>query len=147
MGEDIDYSKLPRRDVLCIDVKSFFASVEAVRRKIHPLDAYIIVISDFERPGAVVLASSPKVKKEFGIKTGSRKFQIPEDPKLMIVEPSMSLYLEINRRICDIFRRFVADEDLLVYSIDEAFLDISATRKLFGEPLEIAKKNPKNYMG
>ena len=140
MGEDIDYSKLPRRDVLCIDVKSFFASVEAVRRKIHPLDAYIIVISDFERPGAVVLASSHKVKKEFGIKTGSRKFQIPEDPKLMIVEPSMSLYLEINRRICDIFRRFVADEDLLVYSIDEAFLDISATRKLFGEPLEIAKK-------
>ena len=140
MGEGIDYSKLPRRDVLCIDVKSFFASVEAVRRKIHPLDAYIIVISDFERPGAVVLASSPKVKKEFGIKTGSRKFQIPEDPKLMIVEPSMSLYLEINRRICDIFRRFVADEDLLVYSIDEAFLDISATRKLFGEPLEIAKK-------
>lgn len=76
MGEGIDYSKLPRRDVLCIDVKSFFASVEAVRRKIHPLDAYIIVISDFERPGAVVLASSPKVKKEFGIKTGSRKFQI-----------------------------------------------------------------------
>ncbi|WP_417202264.1 Y-family DNA polymerase [Acetoanaerobium sticklandii] len=140
MGEDIDYSKLPRRDVLCIDVKSFFSSVEAVRRKIHPLDAYIIVISDFERPGAVVLASSPKVKKEFGIKTGSRKFQIPEDPKLMIVEPSMSLYLEINRRICDIFRRFVADEDLLVYSIDEAFLDISATRKLFGEPLEIARK-------
>ncbi|WP_347451397.1 Y-family DNA polymerase [Acetoanaerobium noterae] len=140
MGEDIDYSKLPRRDVLCIDVKSFFASVEAVRRKIHPLAAYIIVISDFERPGAVVLASSPKVKKEFGIKTGSRKFQIPEDPKLMIVEPSMSLYLEINRRICDIFRRFVADEDLLVYSIDEAFLDISATRKLFGEPLEIARK-------
>ena len=126
--------------MLCIDVKSFFASVEAVRRKIHPLDAYIIVISDFERPGAVVLASSPKVKKEFGIKTGSRKFQIPEDPKLMIVEPSMSLYLEINRRICDIFRRFVADEDLLVYSIDEAFLDISATRKLFGEPLEIARK-------
>ena len=52
----------------------------------------------------------------------------------------MSLYLEINRRICDIFRRFVADEDLLVYSIDEAFLDISATRKLFGEPLEIARK-------
>ena len=140
MGEDIDYSRLPRRDVLCIDVKSFFASVEAVRRKIHPLDAYIIVISDFERPGAVVLASSPKVKKEFGIKTGSRKFEIPNNPKLMIVEPSMSLYLEVNSMICDIFKRYVADEDLLVYSIDEAFLDISSTRKLFGKPMDIAKK-------
>ncbi len=139
MTEAIDYSKLPRRDVLCIDVKSFFASVEAVRRRIHPLDAYIIVISDFERPGAVVLASSPKVKKEFGIKTGSRKYEIPDDDKLMIVEPSMSLYLEVNQMICDIFRRYVADEDLLVYSIDEAFLDVSATRNLFGEPLDIAK--------
>ncbi len=139
MTEAIDYSKLPRRDVLCIDVKSFFASVEAVRRQIHPLDAYIIVISDFERPGAVVLASSPKVKKEFGIKTGSRKYEIPDDDKLMIVEPSMSLYLEVNQMICDIFRRYVADEDLLVYSIDEAFLDVSATRNLFGEPLDIAK--------
>ena len=97
MTDYMDYSKLPRRDVLCIDVKSFFASVEAVRRRIHPLDAYIIVISDFERPGAVVLASSPKVKREFGIKTGSRKYEIPDDSKLMIVEPSMSLYLEVNQ--------------------------------------------------
>ncbi len=140
MTDYMDYSKLPRRDVLCIDVKSFFASVEAVRRRIHPLDAYIIVISDFERPGAVVLASSPKVKREFGIKTGSRKYEIPDDSKLMIVEPSMSLYLEVNQKICEIFRRYVSDDDLLVYSIDEAFLDVSSTRNLFGEPLDIARQ-------
>ena len=136
----IDYQKLPRRDILCIDVKSFFASVEAVRRNLHPLDAYIIVISDFNRPGAVVLAASPKVKKEFGITTGSRKFQIPDNKKIILTEPSMGLYLKKNLEICNIFRRYVSEEDLWIYSIDEAFLDISSTRSLFGTPGETARK-------
>lgn len=137
---NIDYQKLPRRDLLCIDVKSFFASVEAVRRNINPMDAYIVVLSDFNRPGAVVLAASPKVKKEFGITTGSRKFQIPNNKKIIITEPSMGLYLQKNLEICDIFRRFVSEEDLWIYSIDEAFLDISSTRNLFGTPKEVAIK-------
>lgn len=136
----IDYAKLPRRDVLCIDVKSFFASVEAVRRKMHPLEAYVIVISNFDRPGAVVLAASPRVKKEFGIKTGSRKFEIPNDPRLKIVEPSMALYLKVNQMICDIFRKYVAEEDLLIYSIDESLLDVSETRQLFGDAWTIAER-------
>lgn len=135
----IDYEKMPRRDILCVDVKSFFASVEAVRRKIHPLEAYIIVISNYDRPGAVVLASSPKVKKEYGIKTGSRKYEIPKVDKLMIVEPSMALYLKVNQMICDVFRRYVAEEDLLIYSIDESLLDVSSTKCLFGNAYEIAK--------
>lgn len=137
---NIDYQKLPRRDLLCIDVKSFFASVEAVRRGIDPMEAYIIVISDFDRPGAVVLAASPKVKNEFGITTGSRKFQIPNNKKIILTEPSMGLYLQKNLEICDIFRRYVSEEDLWIYSIDEAFLDISSTRGLFGTPKEIALK-------
>lgn len=140
----IEYQKLPRRDLLCVDVKSFFASVEAVRRNLDPMEAYIIVISDFERPGAVVLAASPKVKKEFGITTGSRKFQIPNNKKIIITEPSMSLYLERNLEICNIFRRYVSEEDLWIYSIDEAFLDISSTRGLFGTPKEIALKIQKD---
>ncbi len=135
---NIDYQKLPRRDLLCIDVKSFFASVEAVRRNIDPMEAYIVVISDFKRPGAVVLAASPKVKKEFGITTGSRKFEIPNSKKIILTEPSMGLYLQKNLEICDVFRRYVSEEDLWIYSIDEAFLDISSTICLFGSPKEIA---------
>lgn len=49
MVRPIDDEYLPRRDVFCIDVKSFFASVEAVRRRIHPLHAYVIVIARKER--------------------------------------------------------------------------------------------------
>ncbi|MCP3764567.1 Y-family DNA polymerase [Domibacillus sp. A3M-37] len=139
METPIENDELPHRDVLCIDVKSFFASVEAVRRRIHPLYAYIIVIANRGRPGSVVLAASPRVKKEFGIKTGSRNFEIPNDPRLMVVEPSMALYLKVNQMVMNIFRRFVTDEDLHIYSIDEAFLDVTASRRLFGDKHTIAK--------
>lgn len=132
---DINYDDMPLRYLLCVDVKSFFASVEAVRQGIDPLEAYIIVVSDVLRPGAVILAASPKIKAEYGIKTGNRQFEIPKnDPKIMVVNPSMSLYLEINRQINDIFRQYAADEDILVYSIDESFLDITATAHLFEDP-------------
>lgn len=66
----MDYSHQPKRDILCIDVKSFFASVESVKRQLHPLESYIVVMSNPNLDGGLVLASSPKVKKEYGIRTG-----------------------------------------------------------------------------
>ena len=135
----IDFSHFPRRSILCIDVKSFFASVEAVRRGIDPLEAYIAVVSDVRRTGAVVLASSPKVKSEYSIKTGNRLFEIPKRSPIMVVEPNMALYIHINRAIQNIFRRFVADEDLHIYSIDESILDVTASLKLFGSAEAIAQ--------
>ncbi|WP_052712265.1 Y-family DNA polymerase [Domibacillus indicus] len=110
-----------------------------MRRRIHPLHAYVIVIAHKERSGSVVLAASPRVKKEFGIQTGSRNYEIPKDPRLLIVEPSMALYLKVNKMILDIFRRFVAEEDLHCYSIDEAFLDVTASKRLFGDKFTIAR--------
>ena len=138
--DQIDYSRMPLRHILCVDVKSSFASIEAVRRGIDPLKAYIIVVSALNRPGAVVLASSPLVKEEYKIKTGNRKFEIPNDPKLMIVPPSMGLYIKQNRLINKIFSRFAVSEDILTYSIDESFLDVTATTNLFGDPMKIANK-------
>lgn len=139
MRLDINYDSLPKRSVVCIDVVSYFASVEAVRRKIHPLDAYIAVVADKNRPGSVVLAASPKVKA-MGIKTGSRVYEIPTDSRITLVEPSMKLYLKVNKMIGDIFKRFVSDEDLFFYSIDESFLDLTASERLFGDKFEMARK-------
>ena len=90
----MDYSHQPKRDILCIDVKSFFASVESVKRGIHPLDSYIVVMSNQELEGGLVLASAPRVKKEYGIRTGSRRFEIPKNSKIQIVEPRMALYIK-----------------------------------------------------
>ena len=82
----VDFSRFPRRSVLCIDAKSFFASIEAVRRGLDPLEAYIAVVSDLRRTGAVVLASSPRVKSEYNIKTGNRLFEIPKRSPVFMID-------------------------------------------------------------
>lgn len=146
----VDFSRFPRRRVLCIDVKSFFASVEAVRRGLDPLEAYIAVVSDVGRTGAVVLASSPRVKLEYNIKTGNRLFEIPKRSRIMVVDPNMALYIKMNQAIQNIFRRFVTDEDLHVYSIDESILDVTASHDLFGPAETIAEailKTVKDELG
>lgn len=136
----MDYTHEPKRDLLCIDVKSFFASVESVKRHIHPLESYIVVMSNPDLDGGLVLASSPRVKKEYGIKTGSRRFEIPKNSKIQIVEPRMKLYIKVNMMINEIFREFVSDEDIHIYSIDESFLDVTHSHALYGNTYEIAKK-------
>ncbi|MGX8791064.1 Y-family DNA polymerase [Oceanobacillus sp. M60] len=136
----MDYSKEPRRDIICIDVKSFFASVEAAERKQHPLKSRIAVVSKPDNQGGLVLAASPLVKKEYGVKTGTRIYEIPQKANIDIVEPRMAVYLQKNMEILRIFKRYVAKEDLLVYSIDESFLDVTKSHKLFGSTHDIARK-------
>ena len=140
MLQVMDYSKEPYRDILCIDVKSFFASVEAVERRQHPLKARIAVVSKPDNNGGLVLASSPLVKQLYGIKTGTRVYEIPRDAAIEIVEPRMALYLEKNLEIISIFKQFVAEEDLHVYSIDESFLDVTHSHSLFGSTQAIASQ-------
>lgn len=136
----MDYSNEPRRDIMCIDAKSFFASVEAAERKQHPLKSRIAVVSKPDNQGGLVLASSPLVKQEYDVTTGTRIYEIPHQAKIEIVEPRMALYLEKNLDILRIFKRYVAEEDLLVYSIDESFIDVTKSHKLFGSTHDIAKK-------
>ncbi len=141
--EDIimmDYSNEPSRDILCIDAKSFFASVEAVERGQHPLKARIAVVSKPDNQGGLVLASSPLIKREYGVKTGTRIYEIPKRANIEIVEPRMALYLKKNLEILNIFKRYVPEEDLLVYSIDESFLDVTQVHSLFGTTDDIARK-------
>lgn len=136
----MDYSNEPHRDILCVDIKSFFASVEAVERGQNPLTARIAVVSKPNSQGGLVLAASPKVKELYQIKTGSRVYEIPRQAKIQIVEPRMELYLEKNLAIIDIFKRYVPIKDLHVYSIDESFLDVSDSTKLFGHRQKISSK-------
>lgn len=83
----IDYSQFPRRNILCVDMKSFYASVSAVTMGFNPLTSYLAVVGSTERQESEVLAASPALKKDVGIKTGSRLFEILEDPRIHIVNP------------------------------------------------------------
>lgn len=134
----MDYSNEPHRDILCIDIKSFFASVEAVERHQHPLEAMIAVVSKPDNNGGLVLAASPRVKELYNVKTGTRVYEIPKHSQIEIVEPRMALYLKKNLEIVEIFKRYVSIEDLHVYSSDESFLDVTFSHALFGTTKEIA---------
>ncbi|WP_270998038.1 Y-family DNA polymerase [Listeria seeligeri] len=119
----------------------FFASVECVKRRLNPLEAYLVVMSNAERAGGLVLAATPKMKSVHRIKTGSRMYELPTwDERIIIAPPRMKLYLKVNAMIQAIFRRYVPAEFIHVYSIDECFLDITGSHLLFGSTDEIVRK-------
>ncbi len=70
----MDYSQFPKRAILCIDMKAFYASVAAVMLGLDPMSCYLAVVGSTDRQGSVVLAASPRMKKDFKIKTGSRLY-------------------------------------------------------------------------
>ena len=55
-----DYNLLEERDILCIDQKSFFASVSCIQKGLNPLETKLAVVADTKRQGSVVLAATPK---------------------------------------------------------------------------------------
>jgi DNA polymerase V len=136
----MDYSQFPYERILCIDMKSFFASCSAVMLGLDPLTCYLVVVGDTERQGSIVLAASPKMKKEFGIKTGSRLFEVPKDPRIHVVNPKMGTYVRISTEITRLFHRYVPKEAIHTYSIDESFLKVDGAEKLWGDAMTIATK-------
>lgn len=137
---DKRYTKEPRRDILCIDMKSFYASIECVENGWPPLETMLVVMSNAENTGGLVLASSPAAKERLGISNVTRKFDLPNHPDLKIVPPRMALYIKKNMQIAEIIRRFAADEDFYCYSVDEFFIDITESYQLFGKTVyEVAR--------
>lgn len=136
----VDYSMLPQNKILCVDMKSFYASCSAVIEGLDPLNCYLAVAGNLERQGSVVLAASPRLKKEFGIKTGSRLFEIPKDPRIQIVEPRMKTYLRISTEISRVFNRYVPKEAIHTYSVDESFIKVDGAIHLWGDAQAIAQK-------
>ena len=127
-----DYRFEPRGDYLCIDCKSFYSSVECVERGLNPLTTMLVVLSGSDRPGGLVLAASPAAKKELGISNVTRKYELPDHKDLICVPPRMNLYIETNIKIVNIIRRYVSDDDIHVYSIDELFVRFDKVKNLYG---------------
>lgn len=140
----IDYSAMPKSKILCVDMKSFYASCSAVMEGLDPLNCYLAVVGEKQRQGSIVLAASPRLKKDFGIKTGSRLFEIPDDPRIKIVEPKMATYLRISTEITRVFNRYVPKEAIHVYSVDESFIKVDGAAQLWGDACTIAEKVKKD---
>lgn len=146
------------RIYLCIDLKSFYASVECIERNLDPMTTNLVVADSSRTEKTICLAVSPALRTN-GIPGRPRLFEViqkvrtvNEDrrrkapggrlkgesydacalkahPELglayIVAPPRMALYIEYSTRIYDIYLKYIAPEDIHVYSIDEVFMDIT----------------------
>ena len=130
---------MEKKIYLCIDLKSFYASCECVERGLDSLHTNLVVADPSRGPGAICLAVSPSLK-ELGVRNRCRLFEIPRNINYITAIPRMSLYINYSAKIYGIYLKYVAKEDIFVYSIDECFLDITSYLKLYNKtPLKLAK--------
>lgn len=122
-----NYSK---RNIMCIDLKSFFASCECVERGLDPFQVPLVVANPNQGNGAITLAITPCLKAQ-GIPSRVRLYDIPKHVKYEIVPPRMKLYIKKSKEVVGIYLDYVSEEDLHIYSIDECFLDVTNYLKLY----------------
>ena len=142
----------------CIDLKSFYASVECCERGLDPITTNLVVADASRTEKTICLAVSPSLKA-YGIPGRARLFEVIQKVKsvnyvrkrnnynrkfigksydsveldknknleldFIAAVPRMSLYIDYSTRIYNIYLKYIAPEDIYVYSIDEVFIDIS----------------------
>ena len=114
-----------QRSYLCIDLKSFFASVECVERGLDPMKENLVVADPSRGNGAICLAITPAMKK-LGIANRCRIYEIPHNVKYITALPRMKKYIEYAAKIYSIYLRYISKDDIHPYSIDEMFLDVTS---------------------
>lgn len=120
---------------LCIDLKSFYASVECVERDLDPLEARLVVADPDRGEKTICLAVTPALKK-MGIKSRCRIFDIPDSVKYIKARPRMRLYMKYAADIYKIYLKYFSSNDIYVYSIDEVFIDAGRYRKMYGNDIK-----------
>ncbi len=119
--------KSGNRLYIAIDLKSFYASVECVERGLDPLAANLVVADESRTDKTICLAVSPSLKK-LGIPGRARLFEVKQKARgvdFIIATPRMAKYIEVSCKIYDIYLKYIAPEDIHVYSIDEVFMDVT----------------------
>ena len=153
-----------QRQYIAIDLKSFYASVECVERKLDPLTTNLVVADSGRTEKTICLAVSPSLKA-YGIPGRARLFEVvqrvrdvnrerkskapgrqftgsscyapelEEHPELelsyIVAPPRMAFYLEYSTTIYNIYLKYIAPEDIHVYSIDEVFMDVTHYLKTY----------------
>ena len=158
----------------CIDLKSFYASVECVERGLNPLKNNLVVADKSRTDKTICLAVSPTLK-QYGIGGRARLFEVLSKIKeinkmrrkdngykkftgksvnddilkndktkeldLIIAPPRMAHYIDYSAKIYNIYLKYIAKEDIFVYSIDEVFMDITNYLKYYNlSPKELITK-------
>ena len=141
---------------ICIDLKSYYASVECVHRGLDPLRANLLVADPTRSDQTICLAVSPALKamgvpgrpRLFEAKQAIRMYEAQHHTKVeyIIAVPRMAEYERISAKIYGIYLRYVAPEDVHVYSIDECFIDCTGYLHMYLEEAQRTGSNPAHVM-
>ena len=161
------------RVYLCIDLKSFYASVECVDLGLNPITTNLVVADKSRSEKTICLAVTPALKY-FGITGRPRLFEVIQkvkninqerlihlpfrqftgksynitelqhNPSLALAfiaaPPRMAHYIKYSTLVYEIYLKYIAPEDIHVYSIDEVFIDITSYLKVYNiTPYNLAK--------
>ena len=114
-----------QRTYYCIDMKSFYASVECAERGYNPFETNLVVADLTRGKNALCLAITPKMKA-LGIKNRCRLAEIPKSVKYEVAPPRMALYIKYAADLYSMYLDYFDPQDIHVYSIDESFIDVTA---------------------
>ena len=144
------------RTYICIDLKSYYASVECVHRGLDPLKANLLVADPSRSDQTICLAVSPSLKamgvpgrpRLFEAKQAIRLYEAQHHTKVdyIIAVPRMAEYEKVSAQIYSIYLRYVAPEDVHVYSIDECFIDVTGYLHMYRSEAEAAGVHPAHVM-
>ena len=149
---------------MCIDLKSFYASVECIERGLDPLNTNLVVADESRTEKTVCLAITPSLK-QYGLGGRARLFEVIQKVKsinyerrknnnykkfnsksfldselkkdrtleldFIIAPPQMKKYMKYSTNIYKIYLKYLAPEDIFVYSIDEVFCDITTYLSMY----------------
>ena len=159
---------------MCIDLKSFYASVECIERGLDPLNINLVVADESRTEKTVCLAITPSLK-QYGLGGRARLFEVIQKVKninyerrknnnykkfnsksyldselkkdknleldFIIAPPQMKKYMKYSTNIYSIYLKYLAPEDIFVYSIDEVFCDITNYLNMYQmTPKELVSK-------
>lgn len=130
---------MKERIIMSIDLKSFFASCECVNRGLDPFSTPLVVADTSRGNGAMTLAVTPYLRNK-GVNSRSRVFELPKNIKIIFAKPRMKLYETYSEKVREIFKSFISEEDIHIYSIDEVFMDVTDYLKYYKmTDIELAK--------
>ena len=141
---------------IAIDMKSFYASVECVQRKLDPLKAFLLVADESRSDKTICLAVSPALKaigvpsrpRLFEAKQAIRAYEAKHHTRIHYIAavPQMEKYEQTAARIYGVLLRYAAPEHIHVYSIDESFVDCTPYLHLYAEGARAAGVSAPHHM-
>lgn len=127
------------RSIAVIDLKAFYSFVECIDRGLDPWKAPLIVADKERSVNTIVLSVSPFLKSK-GIPSRLRVKELPKKFDYIFATPRMERYIEKSSEVVGIMLDFFDASDIHVYSIDEAFIDMTSYLSFYKKtPLQMVE--------